>query len=173
MRDARPGTRRAFELATAAWLLCAATLCGGVAAAADAFDSKAQVLFVCQHGNVKSVMAAAYFNELAMARGLPLRAASRGVAPDSASVPPSIVAELRTEGIDVSGVRPLALRSRDASESLRVVAIGVELPQAKPGVAIERWDDVPPASTNYVGARDSLRAHVRDLLARLSNPAPK
>ena len=173
MRDARPGTRRACELAAAACLLGAAILCGGGASAADALDSKQQVLFVCEHGNVKSVMAAAYFNELAIARRLPLRAVSRGVAPDSASVPPSILAGLRTEGIDVSDVKPLALRPRDMSGSLRVVAIGVELVQAKPGVTIERWDDVPPASTNYVGARDSLRAHVKDLLERLSSPAPE
>ena len=62
-----------------------------------------QVLFVCEHGNVKSLMAASYFNQLAAKRGLRLRAISRGSAPDSTTVPPPIIAGLRTDGVDVGG----------------------------------------------------------------------
>ena len=40
-----------------------------------------QVLFVCGHGNVKSLMAASYFNQLVGERRLPFRAVSRGSAP--------------------------------------------------------------------------------------------
>jgi hypothetical protein len=47
-----------------------------------------QVLFVCEHGNVKSLMAVSYFNQLAQERRLPFRAVSRGTAPDSTTVPP-------------------------------------------------------------------------------------
>ena len=65
-----------------------------------------QVVFVCEHGNVKSLMAASYFNQLAASRGLRLRAISRGSAPDSNSVPAPIVAGLHTDGVDVSDFRP-------------------------------------------------------------------
>jgi hypothetical protein len=44
---------------------------------------------------------------------------------------------------------------------------GVEGPKAK----AERWDDVPAASVNYAEARDSLKAHVEQLLERLSEEA--
>src|SRR4051812_34549689 len=46
------------------------------------------VLFVCEHGAAKSVIAATYFNQLATARGLAVRATARGADPQrSASVP--------------------------------------------------------------------------------------
>jgi arsenate reductase (thioredoxin) len=42
------------------------------------------VVFVCEHGAAKSVIATAYFNKLAAERGLRTRAIYRGVNPDSA-----------------------------------------------------------------------------------------
>lgn len=46
------------------------------------------VLFVCEHGSAKSVVAAAHFNRLAEQRGLPFHAISRGTAPDEEMAPP-------------------------------------------------------------------------------------
>ena len=39
------------------------------------------VVFVCEHGSAKSVIAAAHFNHLAAEKGLPYRAIARGCAP--------------------------------------------------------------------------------------------
>jgi arsenate reductase (thioredoxin) len=156
-------------------VLGATILVGCVTALAMAADSVEQVLFVCERGNVKSLMAASYFNQLATERNLPLRAVSRGVSPNSTSVPPAITAGLLAEGIQVDNYRPVALSPDDAPQSRHVVAIGTDLPRTAqpPEANIERWNDVPAASTNYAAARDSLRAHVRDLLERLSRPAPE
>lgn len=133
-----------------------------------------QVLFVCEHGNVKSLMAASYFNQLAAGRGLRLRAISRGSAPSSTSVPATIVAGLRTDGADVGDFRPEAITASDVAASRRIVAIGTELPNGidAPAAMTERWDDVPAASMNYAAARDSLRAHVEQLLERMSREVP-
>jgi arsenate reductase (thioredoxin) len=154
-------------------LLSATILAAFVAPTASGAESVEQVLFVCEHGNVKSLMAASYFNQLAAERKLPLRAISRGVSLNSKSVPPAIVAELHSEGIEVSGYRPVAFSANDASQSRHVVTIGTDLPASAHSAATtrERWDDVPAASKNYAAARDSLRAHVRDLIQRLSNQA--
>jgi protein-tyrosine-phosphatase len=133
------------------------------------------VLFVCENGNVKSVMAAAYFNELAAERKLPLRAVPRGVASSPGSVPPAIVDGLRGEELDVGDFRPRTVAPRDVSDADRVVVIGdAELPQAARPLAttVERWSDVPSATANYDAARDSLRDHVKDLVERLSRPHP-
>jgi hypothetical protein len=35
---------------------------------------------------------------------------------------------------------------------------------------IEQWNDVPAASTDYARSRDSIKAHVVDLLERLAHP---
>jgi arsenate reductase (thioredoxin) len=132
-------------------------------------DATRKVVFVCEHGNVKSLMAASYFNQLATQRGLPFRAVSRGVAPDSTTVPKPIVAGLHADGVDVSGFHPSKLAATDIVDAARVVAIGTELPANATAaeLPIERWNDVPPASTNYDAARISLKAHVTELLDRL------
>jgi len=131
-----------------------------------------QVLFVCQHGNVKSLMAAWYFNQLARERQLPLQAVSRGSAPDSTTVPLAIVQGLRGDGFDVSSFHPSAVSASDVSASQRVITIGTTLPkdsQSSNPSKIEQWNDVPPASVDYSAARDSLKGHVKKLVEQLAN----
>ncbi len=48
------------------------------------------ILFVCEHGSAKSVVAAAHFNRIAAARGLPFRAISRGTVPDAEMAPAAV-----------------------------------------------------------------------------------
>jgi arsenate reductase len=141
----------------------------GMASAAE-HDATKTVVFVCEHGNVKSLMAASYFNQLASQRGLPFRAVSRGAAPNSNTVPQPIVAGLRADGFDVSDFQPSKIAPADVVDAVRVVAIGTELPaDAKTEEPhVERWNDVPPASTSYDAARTSLKAHVAELLDKLA-----
>jgi arsenate reductase (thioredoxin) len=129
-----------------------------------------QILFVCERGNVKSLMAASYFNQLAAQRGLPWRAVARGISPDSTTVPKSIAAALLAEGVDVSEFHPAKVDATDAADAVQLVVIGTDLPARFGGdeQRIERWNDVPPASTSYDAARRSLKAHVAKLLERLS-----
>jgi arsenate reductase len=142
-----------------------------VCAAAFAAEAPGErrVVFVCEHGNVKSLMAASYFNQLASQRGLPWRAVARGSAPDSTTVPTPIAAALRADGIDVGDFHPAKIDAADTADAARIVAIGTDLPA---GVRtdeqrIERWNDVPPAGTSYEAARSSLKAHITELLEQL------
>jgi protein-tyrosine-phosphatase len=141
----------------------------GMASAAE-HDATKTVVFVCEHGNVKSLMAASYFNQLAAQRGLPFRAVSRGAAPNSTTVPQPIIAGLRADGIDVGAFHPSKFTAADAVEAAQVVTIGTELPAgASAGqLRVEGWNDVPPASTSYDAARSALKAHVAELLDRLA-----
>jgi arsenate reductase (thioredoxin) len=143
-------------------------LCSAASAAEHAATK--QVVFVCEHGNVKSLMAASYFNQLAAQRGLPFHAVSRGSAPDSTTVPKPIVAGLHADGVDVSDFHPSKVAAADVVDAARVVTIGTQLPAnaAAEETHVERWDDVPPASTSYDAARGSLKAHVAELLDRLT-----
>ncbi len=139
----------------------------------DAQTPAPQVLFVCEHGNVKSLMAASYFNRLAEERGLAVRAISRGTAPDSPTVPPAIVGNLRGDGFDVSGFQPVAVGAADVTASKIVITIGTTLPAAAQvsGVVPETWNDVPPASLDYPGSRASLQEHIRQLVERIATPS--
>ena len=118
-------------------------------AAQQTQEQKAQVLFICEHGNVKSLMAASYFNRLAQQRGLRYRAVPRGTAPNSTAVPPAILTGLLGDGVDVTSFHPSQLKIPDITQSARVITIGVELPadaQAIAGPKLEQWNDVPAAS---------------------------
>jgi protein-tyrosine-phosphatase len=129
-----------------------------------------QVLFVCEHGNVKSLMAMSYFNQLAQERRLHYRAVSRGTAPNSTTVPPAIIQVLRDDGFDVSSFRPSLVKDVDISESQRVITIGVALPmdaQAAARAKIEQWNDIPPASADFSATRESLKRHVQKLIEQL------
>jgi arsenate reductase len=151
-------------------LIAVLVISAGVAAASRASPAESQVLFVCEHGNVKSLMAASYFNRLATQRGLPYRAISRGTAPNSTTVPPPIMAGLRSEGFDVAEFHPMAVAATDVSASRRVIVINTTLPEDRTPAATapEQWTDVPAASLDYAAASASLKAHVEALIEELS-----
>ena len=125
-----------------------------------------EVVFVCEHGTVKSVIAAELFNRLAAERKVALHAVSRGVTPDEA-VPPGVARNLAADGFDVSKFQPKPLREGDVKGAARVVAIGVESPLLATANAI-RWDDIPPASTDYAASRDAMRERMGALIDALS-----
>jgi protein-tyrosine-phosphatase len=130
------------------------------------------VVFVCEHGNVKSLMAASYFNRLAEKRGLVVRAIARGAAPNSTEVPAPIQAGLRADGIDVSAFHPEKLSQQDLSGAGRVVWISTALPPALALGAIpsESWTNVPPASDDFAAARRALLENLEALLREISRP---
>jgi protein-tyrosine-phosphatase len=135
-------------------------------------SSPRTVLFVCQHGAAKSVIAAAYFNHLARERGLPARATAAGTEPDPA-VPPGVRAGLAAAGLDAGVGAPRALEPGEAAGAWRVVTLGCELGAlAPPGVAVEAWDDVPAVSAGFERARDAIVARVGALLATVSADGP-
>jgi protein-tyrosine-phosphatase len=140
-----------------------------IEAAFGAEPDARQVLFVCEHGNVKSLMAASYFNRIAKKKGLPFHAIARGVAPDSTSVPVAIARNLRNEGFDVGEFRPSAVSGADLSAAERIIAISApSLVASKTNSAnVEYWDDVPAASSNYAAASASLKEHVNELIEQL------
>ena len=130
------------------------------------------VLFLCPHNAAKSVLAAAYFDQHASARGLPFRADSAGTDPD-AHPSPAVVAALRDEDIEVAGHRPRRVTELDLTNAYRVISLGCEpgdLPQTDS--QIDRWDDVPPASRDLEVSCRAIRRHVDVLLEELANDTP-
>ena len=124
-----------------------------------------QVLMVCEHGSVKSLMAASLFNKEAAQRHLPYRALSRGVRPDAA-VPAPIAASLTKEGFDVAGFVPSRVSATDVAQAARVVVIGIE-PEAlgaQASATMDAWQDVPAASVDYAAASAALQKHITALL---------
>ena len=128
-----------------------------------------RLLFLCPHGAAKSVMAMAYCQQLAAQYGLEAQANAAGTDP-SAEVSPAVVELLKTEGIDVSNQVPQRVTAEALLNASRVISLGCDLDGLlPPGTPVERWDDVPLPSQNLAAARDSIRAHVEQLIHSLRN----
>jgi protein-tyrosine-phosphatase len=132
------------------------------------------IVFVCEHGAAKSVIAAAQFNRLATERGLQFRAVSRGMKPADA-VAYSVRTGLASDGIDVSTWQPTAVSDQDIQQAVQVVSLATDLPNTKPFVKSKllEWNDIPPVSENYDVARTAIVEQVRKLLEKLSRVEEK
>jgi arsenate reductase len=119
------------------------------------------VVFVCEYGSKKSVLAAAYFNHLAQEHGLRARAVARGLNPDPV-VPPGIRASLAGEGIDVGDSPPARLEPEEIESAQRVVSfaesVGVDARK------LDDWSDVPPMSDDFEGVRAEIRRRVEQMV---------
>jgi arsenate reductase (thioredoxin) len=132
-------------------------------------DAAPKVLFVCEHGAAKSIIATAHFNELAEKRGLPHRAVARGTQPDAA-FSPKAVSGLQSEGFAPPDGKPTLVSDKDVSGAARVVTLGCKLPQK---TAVTDWADVPSPSEDYSAASDAIKKHVEALINELSRKEPK
>jgi protein-tyrosine-phosphatase len=121
------------------------------------------IVFVCEHGAAKSVVAAAEFNCLAEERHLPDRAIARGTEPQ-AEIAPSAANGLRADGLPVPPDPPQKLTADDVAHATRVVAFCDVPPELAKNVT--RWD-VPAVGDGYEKARDEIVAHLQSLLSEL------
>ena len=87
------------------------------------------VLFVCEHGAAKSVIAAAHFNKIAKERGLPYRAVARGTAPD-AIIPEGVRKGLEKSGLELTVEKPVMVGQADVNGANRVITFEIALPSA-------------------------------------------
>src|SRR2546428_13798126 len=87
------------------------------------------IVFVCEHGAAKSVIATAYFNKLAAERGLPYRATFRGTSPQ-AELSERTVQALHADRIVVPTGKPTAIGQADIEGATPIFAIGRTLPDA-------------------------------------------
>lgn len=131
-----------------------------------------RVVFVCEHGSVKSIIAATLFNRLAAERGLAARAVSRGTAPDQ-QIPQLVRDGLRADGADIGDLRPKGLGALDVRGANMFVAFDVEVPpRFSAAVPIRRWDGTPSVMSSYVTGRDAISTRVTDLISELERMKP-
>jgi protein-tyrosine-phosphatase len=123
------------------------------------------IIFVCEHGAAKSIVAAAYFNQFIQETGLNLQAIARGTNPDTTLLPEAIQG-LAKDGLTPGEATPQKLTPADIQSAQRMIAF-CELPVEYQGqVIVERWD-VPPVSENYEVARDAIIQHIRYFVSQI------
>jgi arsenate reductase len=129
----------------------------------------ATVVFVCEHGTVKSTLALALFLDMAKARGLEVRALSRGTEPDSA-VPVFMREALAADKLSIAAFTPQKFTATDLGNALMVVSFDAPAAAATVNgrVPHQSWNGLPSVTANYRLARDSIRARVSKLVDSLA-----
>jgi arsenate reductase (thioredoxin) len=160
-------------IATRQMLLIAIVICSlssGIKAqdTAKETEQKPVIVFVCEHGAAKSILAAAYFNKLAEERGLNLRAIARGTNPDP-EISPKVRDGLQKDGLASTEAAPKNISKADLSGARRVITF-CTLPDDYAGeVRVEHWDDLPWTSENYGKSRDGMLKRLNRLLEELKS----
>jgi protein-tyrosine-phosphatase len=129
----------------------------------EAPETTPTVVFVCEHGAAKSVIATTYFNKLAAERGLRARATYRGVNPQT-DLSVNALKGLRDDGLSVPDRKPSAITQADVEAATVIFAIGCTLPKnATASGKAGSWDDVPD-DKGYAATRDAIKKHVEQLI---------
>jgi arsenate reductase (thioredoxin) len=139
----------------------------GLQSVAQPTSTSPTIVFVCEHGAGKSVIATAYFNKLAAERGLPYRATFRGTSPQD-DLSARAVAGLKEDGIPVPSGKPAVITDGDVANATHIFAIGCTVPdRARLSGKADDWSDVPD-DKGYGPMRDAIVEHVKELLDRLA-----
>lgn len=127
-----------------------------------------EVVFVCEHGAAKSVVASQYFNKLAAERGLAIRSIARGAVPQ-AELSVSAVKGLQEDGLPPVAGTPRPLTAAEVRSSARVIAFDCEQPAMQALRGMDAcWDDVPATGDDYARARDRIRVHVEEMVEQIA-----
>src|SRR5258708_25422932 len=93
--------------------------------------SKPSVVFVCEHGSAKSIIAAVEFERMAKEKGLDLNIIARGANPD-AEIPKVVRDGLKSDGYDAGSLKPTKVSEKDLKGAARIVSFA---PDLKPWLA--------------------------------------
>ena len=127
-----------------------------------------KVAFVCLHGSAKSLIAAEYFNRLAIESKLPFRGTTSGPEPD-AEVPGNVVAGFKSRGMDVSRYRPALIAAGQLADTDLIVSFACDAGRRlAPDKPEERWDECPAVSDDFDVAWTFIAGRVKALVARLA-----
>jgi protein-tyrosine-phosphatase len=133
----------------------------------NAMAQTRKVVFVCEHGAAKSVIAAAYFNKIAKERNLDYEAVCRGNVPDS-TVSVSAKEGLAQDKLLDESVRPTKLSANDTVGAERIILF-TKLPfDFKTSIEIEDWSKIKNLDAGYQQRRDAIIKNINTLLDTLS-----
>ena len=126
---------------------------------------KQKVVFVCEHGAAKSVIAADYFNKLASERGLNYEAVCRATAPDS-TLNSATRAGLKADNIQ-QNKSPQKLALTDTVNVNRIILFTPLPNNYHTGIPIEDWSGTQNIDASYSQRRDAIIKKINALLDSL------
>lgn len=126
-----------------------------------------KVVFVCEHGAAKSIIAKAEFERLAKEKGIAVEVVSRGTIPD-AEIAAGVRKGLLADGTDLGSAKPVKISAKDLEGAAAVVTFGPDLAEWMPkGAKTLDWSAAPSPSKDYREARDYIRKQVEGLVGEI------
>jgi arsenate reductase len=126
--------------------------------------AKPKVVFVCEHGSAKSVIAATEFARMAKEKGLDLNILARGTSPED-EIPKAVRDGLKADGYDVGSLKPTKVSEKDLKGAAKIVSFGPDLkPWLSDGASVSDWSATPSVSDDYRKAREYIRKQLEVLL---------
>jgi protein-tyrosine-phosphatase len=129
------------------------------------------IVFVCEHGSAKSVIAAAHFQRMAEQEGIQIKVISRGTNPDKV-VPEKINRFLNGDGLSSTTQPPVQLTPEDVKHADYVVAFNPIPASYGNSQKIETWN-IPSIDAGYTVARDSMIHNIQRIIRRIKNENQK
>ena len=124
------------------------------------------IVFVCEHGAAKSIIAAAYFNKLVGESGLELRAIARGTDPDN-ELSAKAISGLHADELTPTESVPQKLSLADVESAQRIIGFCELSEEYQQKGVIEQWENIPAVSENYEKARDAILEQLESLMKKL------
>lgn len=125
-----------------------------------------KIIFVCEHGAAKSVIAASYFNKMAKERNLDYVAECRGTFPDSV-VSPAIKDNLTKEKVFDPNTKPRKLQISDTAHVERIILFTTLPPDLKTDIKTEDWSNIQNVDADYEKRRNAIVKKINELLDSL------
>ena len=141
-----------------------------IVATAFAQSTKLQpeaIVFVCEHGAAKSVIATAYFNKLAAERGIPQRAITRGTNLDPVFAP-KVIAGLEAAKVPPPAGLPTLLTAKDLKSAQRLITFDVNPQAGLPSIDRQEWNGTPSPSADLAASQIEIEQRVRKLVDELA-----
>lgn len=135
--------------------------------------TKQQILFVCEHGAARSVIASAYFNKIVDSLNLNYKSIFRGTDPEL-TLTAGTEKGLKNDNFKVENWKPELVTEKDVNESYKVITFdcSVSKQSVDPNVT-EQWDGIPPISKDYEIARNAILERVNELIVKLQKEETK
>lgn len=129
-------------------------------------DSTAKnVIFICEHGSFRSVVAAAAFNKMAKDQGLNIRAVARGTLPNK-EINPDVLSGLKQDGFSEITPAPQKITNGELEKAIYVVTFCTLPGDYHQPVSVEDWSNFT-AIENYPALRDSIQTRIKLLIDNL------
>jgi arsenate reductase len=145
-----------FQLSTVLFLLT--TTC---------YAQNKKIVFVCEHGAAKSVIAATYFNKMAKEKNLPWEAVSRGTAPDE-QISERTKTLLTNENLFDPKLKPQKLSQKDVDQANKVILF-FPLPESLQGKNNTlNWRGIDAVNNDFQKLRDDIISKLNPLIDSLA-----